>query len=26
LDTFRLSFAAACDQVAHELNKLGSSP
>jgi len=26
LDTFRLSFAAACDQVAHELNKLGLKP
>ncbi len=26
LDTFRLSFAIACDQVAHELNKLGLKP
>jgi putative GTP pyrophosphokinase len=26
LDAFRLSFAAACDQVAHELNKLGLKP
>jgi putative GTP pyrophosphokinase len=26
LDTFRLSFAPACDQAAHELNKLGLKP
>lgn len=26
LDTFRLSFATACDHVAHELNKLGCKP
>jgi len=26
LDMFRLSFAAACDQVSHELNKLGLKP